>query len=214
MRVVSTNIAEPRTIQWQGRDVLTGIYKEPTNQPISLDIENVVGDEVSDRRVHGGIFKACYLFASDDYPYWKNLYPTLDWNWGMFGENLSVQGLDESKICIGDIYKLGTAIVQVTQPREPCYKLGVKFGTTKIIKQFIEHGHSGTYVRIIERGEVSINDKMILIERPKDQITTAQFLDILYKAKKNKTLLKIAINNKALPERKRIKLASFLISNS
>jgi MOSC domain-containing protein YiiM len=94
MRVVSTNIAEPRTIQWQGRDVLTGIYKEPTNQPISLDIENVVGDEVSDRRVHGGIFKACYLFASDDYPYWKNLYPTLDWNWGMFGENLSVQGLN------------------------------------------------------------------------------------------------------------------------
>lgn len=210
MRVVSANIAKPRIIQWQGKDVQTGIYKLPTNQPIQLDFENVKGDEVSDRRVHGGIYKACYLYASDDYSYWQNLYPNLDWDWGMFGENLSIEGLDESKICIGDIYKLGTSIVQVTQPREPCYKLGVKFGTTKIIKQFIEHGCSGTYVRIIEKGKVAKDDTMILIERPKELITTAQFLELLYKPIKNQTLLEIAINNDALPLRKRIKLKNFI----
>ena len=210
MQIISTNIAAPRTIEWEGKSVITGIYKMPTNQPIQLGLENVVGDEVSDRLVHGGVFKACYLFSADVYPYWKNLYPNLDWNWGMFGENLSVSGLDESKICIGDTYKLGTAVVQVTQPREPCFKLGVKFGTMDVLKQFVEHGRSGIYVRILKEGKVTKGDTMMLLERPKELVTIAQFLDLLYKPEKDQNLIKIALQNDSLSLKKRIELGNFV----
>lgn len=212
MRVVSTNISKPRTIQWRGKDVQTGIYKTPTNQPLYLGLENVKGDEISDRRVHGGIEKACYLFSSDDYSYWKNLYPELNWNWGMFGENLSVQGLDESKICIGDSYKLGTALVQVTQPREPCFKLGVKFGTQKILKQFIEHRRSGIYVRILEKGSVKKGDTLILQESPKEKVTVSELLDLYYNPMKNQEHLMKAIKNEALPKKKQAMLMSYVTS--
>lgn len=210
MRVISTNIAEPKIIQWRGQNVRTGIFKTPTHDPIQLELESVKGDEVSDRRVHGGVYKACYLFSTKHYPYWKDLYPQLDWNWGMLGENLSVEGLDETKIYIGDIYRLGSAIVQITQPREPCYKFGVKFGTQRVLKQFIEHGRPGTYVRIIEKGTVAKNDEMTLLERPNDLVTTAQFFELLYSKEKDQTLLELAIRNEALPWEKRVKLGNFV----
>ena len=210
MKVISTNIAKPRIIQWRGQNIRTGIFKKPVDTPILLELKTVKGDEVSDRRVHGGIYKACYLFSTDEYPYWKNLYPNLDWNWGMLGENLSVAGLDETKLVIGDTYRLGSAIVQITQPREPCYKFGVKFGTQKVLKQFIDHGRPGTYVRIIEEGIVSKNDEMTLLDRPKDQISTAQFFDLLFNKEKDQTLLEIALNNEALPLQKRVKMANFV----
>ena len=106
MHITSTNIAKPTTILFRGKNVTTGIYKNPTQQPIYLGKSDVKDDEVTDRRYHGGEFKACYLFSENHYAYWKNLYPDLDWNWGMFGENLTVNGLDETKIMIGDIYKI------------------------------------------------------------------------------------------------------------
>ena len=141
--MASTNIAKPKTIIYNGQEVTTGIFKKPVDTPIYLEKENVKEDEVSDRRVHGGVFKACYLFSADYYPYWQNLYPNLDWDYGMLGENLTVSGLDEDNIVIGNIYKIGSALAQVTQPREPCYKFGVKFGFKDVLKQFIEHRHPG-----------------------------------------------------------------------
>ena len=210
MRVVSTNIAQPRMIHWRGKSIKTGIFKTPTDNPIRLELETVKSDEVSDRRVHGGIFKACYLFSTDQYPYWKKRYPELDWNWGMLGENLSISGLDETQLVIGDIYTLGTAIIQITQPREPCFKFGVKFGTQKVLQQFIEHGRPGTYVRVIEEGIVSKDDEMTLLSRPKDQITIAQFFELLFNKDKDQTLLEIALKNEALPLEKRIKLGNFV----
>ncbi len=210
MQVISTNIGEPRTIEWRGQEVRTGIFKEPTDQPIQLGLETVIGDEISDRRVHGGVYKACYLFSTDEYPYWKHLYQDLEWNWGMFGENLSIKGLDETKLCIGDTYRLGSAIIQITQPREPCFKLGVKFGTQKVLKKFIEHGRPGTYVRVIEKGIVAKGDTMVLIDRPKELITISQFFELLYSREKDQALLKIAIQNDALPQRKQVKLLNFV----
>lgn len=210
MQIISTNIAKPTRILWRGKQVTTGIYKKPTNQPLYLGKENVKGDEVSDRKVHGGIYKACYLFSAEHYQYWKNLYPELDWNWGLLGENLTVSGLDETKIHIGDIYKIGTALVQITQPREPCYKFGVKFGTQKVLKQFIAHGFPGTYVRVLEEGHVAVNDNLTLIERPKKSLTTSQFFNLLYAKEKNQELLNIAIENEALPLKKRVKLAAYI----
>ncbi|MDO7173777.1 MOSC domain-containing protein [Mariniflexile sp. AS56] len=199
MQIIATNLAQPTSITWMGQEVITGIYKTPTNQPIYLGKEIVAEDEVSDREVHGGEFKACYLFSETHYAYWKNLYPNLKWNYGMFGENLTVSGLDETEILIGSIYKIGEALVQVTQPREPCYKFGVKFGSQRVLKQFVKHGRPGTYVRVLEPGFVKTGDVFILKEQAKNSLTTAQFFELLFSKNKNQEHLKLAINNDALP---------------
>ncbi|PKQ45603.1 MOSC domain-containing protein [Confluentibacter flavum] len=211
MHVTSTNIAKPITIIFRGKKVITGIYKTPTQQPIYLGKDDVKDDEVTDRKYHGGEFKACYLFSEDHYAYWKNLYPNLDWDWGMFGENLTVNGLDETKMMIGAIYKIGSALVQVTEPREPCFKLGVKFGSQKVVKQFVIHGFPGTYVRVLEEGFVKAGDTVSLIESAKNSLTTAQFYNLLFSKDKNQEHLALAIENNALPLRKREKLRAFII---
>jgi len=210
MLIISTNIARPKIIIWNGKQVTTGIYKTPVNQAIYLEKEQVKGDEISDRNVHGGEYKACYLFSADHYPYWKNLYPNLEWEWGMLGENLTVKGLDENKIYIGNIYRIGSALIQITQPREPCFKFGVKFGTQDVLKQFIEHGRPGTYVRVLEEGFVDINDRFELVEQAKNSLTISQFFNLLFEKTKNQEHLRLALNNDALPNRKKIKLAQFI----
>tara|TARA_R110002049_G_scaffold292893_1_gene477625 strand:+ start:3073 stop:3708 length:636 start_codon:yes stop_codon:yes gene_type:complete len=210
MQILSTNIAKPTTIIFNGQQVITGIYKTPTNQPIYLGKETVKDDEVSDRKHHGGEFKACYLFSENQYPYWKKLYPHLDWDYGMFGENLTVKNLDETQIYIGDIYKIGNALVQITQPREPCFKFGVKFGTQKVLKQFINHGYPGTYVRILEEGFVKNKDELKLIEQAQNSLTAFQFFNLFFSKNKNQDHLKLAMENEALPISKRNKLKAFL----
>jgi len=210
MLVISTNIAQPTNFIWNGKEVTTGIYKKPTEVPIYLGKEDVQGDEVSDRRVHGGEFKACYLFSANQYPFWQSLYPHLEWNFGMLGENLTVEGLDEKSLYIGDIYKLGNALVQITQPREPCFKFAHKFKTEDVLQQFIEHGYSGTYVRVIEEGEVKSGDSFELIKRQKDSITIFQFFALLYAKNKNKVHIRLILNNDALPQRIRKRLESVL----
>lgn len=213
LKIISTNLAKPTTIIWNEQEVTTGIYKTPTKNAIYLDEEGVRDDEVSDKKVHGGEFKSCYLFSETHYTYWKDLYPNLDWNWGMFGENITVSNLDETQIHIGDIFKVGDAVVQVTQPREPCFKFGVKFGSMDALKQFIEHGFSGTYVRVLKPGFVKNGDTFELIDRAKNSLTTFQLFNLLFAKHKDKQLLELAINNDALPERKRNKLKTFLKSN-
>ncbi len=210
MKVISTNIAKPTIISWNGKKVTTGIYKTPTETPIYLEKENVKDDEVSDRNVHGGEYKACYLFSLNQYNYWQKLYPNLEWNYGMFGENLTVENLDESKLNIGDIYKVGTALVQITQSREPCFKLAVKFGTQNILKQFIEHGFTGTYVRVLEEGSIKNNDTFTLVKRAENSLTTRKLHKLLFFKNKNEELLNRAINNEALPIKKRNKLKAYL----
>lgn len=210
MKIISTNIAKPTTIIWNGAEEITGIYKKPTNEAIYLTRNDVIDDEVSDRLHHGGYYKACYIFSAEQYPYWKKLYPNLDWTWGMFGENLTVSGFDETQVFLGDIYKVGNALVQVSQYREPCYKFGHKFGTQRILKQFVKHGFSGTYLSILEEGFVNINDTFTLVERPENSLTVAQLFKLVFTEKKNQNHLKIAANSKALPQKKRIILKSYI----
>lgn len=210
MQIISTNLGKPTEISWNGKLITTGIYKSPVDTPLLLETESVSGDTIGDPKVHGGIYKACYLFSAEQYPYWKEKYPHLDWNWGMFGENLTVKGLDESQIKVGNIYRLGTALVQITQPREPCFKLGLKFGTQEILKQFIEHGWPGTYVRILEVGKVSSGDTMDLVEESGNPLTTQQFFSLLYNKEKDQSILKLAISNDSLPLHKRERLKKFL----
>ena len=210
MKIISTNTAKPTTFIWNGQEETTGIYKVPTNNPIYLTKNDVKGDEVSNRINHGGIYKACYMFSAEQYPYWKNLYPHLDWNWGMFGENLTVSGFDETQVFLGDIYKVGETLVRVAQYREPCYKFGHKFGTQDVLKQFIEHGHGGTYLSVLKEGYVAVNDAFVLVERPENSLTVAQLFQLVFAKDKDQVLLERAINSDALPLKKRQKLGTFL----
>jgi MOSC domain-containing protein YiiM len=210
MKVISTNIAKPTTFIWNGKEITTGIYKKPTDMPIYLGKTDVKGDTVSDRKVHGGEFKACYLFSADQYPYWQNLYPHLEWTYGMLGENLTIKGLDEHQLCIGDIYKLGNSLVQITQPREPCFKFAHKFGNNTVLQQFITHGFSGTYVRVLEEGDVTINDKFQLVEHQPNGVTVFQLFELLYAENKNNKHINQLLNNNALPQNLKKRLKFFL----
>lgn len=210
MQVLSTNIGKLTKINWNGKELSTGIFKTPTRSPLVLETEKVANDSIADRKVHGGLYKACYLFSTEHYAHWKKRYPHLDWNWGMFGENLSVNGMDETEIRIGNIYKIGTALVQISQPREPCFKLGIRFGTQQILKEFIDYGFPGTYVKILKEGQVSSGDKLTLIQLSDNLLTVHQFFKLLYAKKKDKKVLMLAIENLALPEYKRERLKKYL----
>jgi MOSC domain-containing protein YiiM len=210
MQIISTNIAKPTTFIWNGKEETTGIYKKPVDVPIYLGNVTVKGDEVSDRKHHGGEFKACYLFSETHYPYWKNRYPHLDWTYGMLGENLTVKDLNEKELHIGDIYKVGNALVQITQPREPCYKFAVKFDSKTVVKEFIDHGYSGTYVRVLEPGTVSVGDTFELVEKASNSISIFQFFKLLFSEDKNKDHIKAIIDNEALPKKKREQLKRYL----
>ena len=210
MKVISTNIGKPTTFEWNGKKEQTGIFKYPVDEPLNLGKTDVTKDTVIDRENHAGVNKACYLFAADQYSYWKHLYPHLEWDWGMFGENLTVLGLDESLIRIGDIYKIGTAVVQVSQPREPCYKLGVRFNDQGILRQYVDHAYPGTYVRILEEGEVQKEDELVLVEQSENTLTVKQSFEVILSRKKDPDLLRLAISNPSLPEYKRERLKKFL----
>lgn len=167
MKVVATNTGEKRTVLWREQPVTTGIFKFPVEEGIVLGTEDVEKDHVIDRRYHGGLDKACYAYSADHYAYWKTQFPQLDWNYGMFGENLTIEGFDEKRISIGDVFKIGEAIVQVSEPRQPCMKLNVRFNSSQAVKAFNKFGRSGTYFRVIQTGRVQPGDAMELIEQGK-----------------------------------------------
>ncbi len=182
MKVISTNLGAPQVIKWRGKNVQTGIYKYPVNQGIYLGETDVKEDAVVDRKYHGGIDKACYLFSADVYESWKLRFPKADWSLGMFGENLTVQGLDERNVYIGDQYEIGESLVEVSEPREPCFKLGVRFGTQTVLKQCINSHSSGVYVRVLCNGKVVAGDAIKLIKREQNEFSLARIYWLRYHA--------------------------------
>lgn len=198
MKVVSTNIAEPREIMWRGKAVSTGIFKTPSKKPILLQQTDVKGDHVIDRRFHGGIDKACYLYSVDHYPYWQQRYPDLEWHHGMFGENITVEGLDEKTVFVGDTYQLGTALVQVAQPRQPCFKLGAKFKNQGILKEFIGLSYSGVYLRVIEEGIVQKGDEFIPKQLGRSDLSIAEVFGLLYRPNVEQSRLQAAMEDEFL----------------
>jgi len=210
MQIISTNIAKPGFVTINGETQRTEIHKKPTATPIYLEKENVKGDEVTNRRVHGGEFKACYIFSANNYPHWKNLYPKLDWQYGMLGENLTVEGLDETQLYVGDVYKVGEALIEITQPREPCTTFAAKMGTLDIMEQFIAHGKPGTYTKVLKEGNVSVGDTFELVEKATNSISIADFFKLLFEREKNQEHLQLIVNNEVIPEKKRKKLKRFL----
>lgn len=200
MLIISANIAQPTTIQWRGQEVLTGIYKYGVDTPIFLNTEDVENDHVLDRRYHGGADKACYLYSAGHYPFWKMKYPELKWEWGMFGENLTVSGLNESDIRIGDRFQIGEAVVQVSQPRQPCFKLGVRFGDQKVVDDFWNSPFPGVYVRVLQPGNVAKGDRFTLLESNPESLSLSEVFSIFRSNRTDFDLIKKAIAEPFLAE--------------
>lgn len=200
LKVISTNIGRIREVKFQGQKITTGIFKEPVNEAIFLGKGGVNKDEVADLKVHGGSDKACYLYSADYYPFWKEKFPAQKWKWGIFGENLTIEGLDEGRIKIGDIFQLGEAMVQVSQPRLPCYKLGIRFGDPTIIKQFLESPYPGIYLRILEEGYVQKGDQMALMKSNEKGMTVRQVYSLFSLNKQNAEMKSLACEQEFLSE--------------
>lgn len=212
MKVISTNIAQPTTVIKNGKSIKTGIYKTHVEDGITLGLTDVVGDAVMDREHHGGVNKACYLYSADHYPFWQEKFPDLHWSHGMFGENLTVEGLDESQINIGDTYEVGTSIIQVSEPRRPCSILGIRFGTQAMVKEFYHKPYPGIYVRVLKEGKIKKGDTLKLIDQEANSISIAAVYSLFASDDKNHELAKkaITINSLAQPTKddliKRFKL--------
>ena len=198
MKILSVNIGERREVPWRGKKVKTGIFKGPVDGPIRLGRTDVKDDHVVDRRYHGGVDKACYLYGANHYPHWEEMYPDLEWSHGMMGENLTVDICHEENIHIGTIYKVGEATVQVVQPRQPCFKLGIKFGTQRVLKQFIAYRHPGVYFRVLEEGIVNRGD--VFVEKDlATGVTIQELFDAFYQPPSEAVLASIA-SNEAIPQ--------------
>lgn len=180
MKIISTNIGEKRVIDWKGKTVTTGIFKFPVQHPIFLDVEVIKGDSICDREHHGGIDQAVYGYSLKHYAYWKTLYPNLDWQMGMFGENLTIDDLEETTTHVGDTFKIGDAILEVTKQRNPCLKLGVRFNDMKIVKQFWNTTMCGVYFKVLQTGFVTTNQELEKIKSCPKNPTIAD----LYMAKR------------------------------
>jgi MOSC domain-containing protein YiiM len=165
MKIISVNVGLPRTVRWKGETVSTGIFKTPVSERITLRPLNLDGDRQADLTVHGGPNKAVYAYPAEHYPYWRQEYPDMAMPWGMFGENLTTEGLHEDLLQVGDRLRIGSAEIVVTEPRMPCVKLGLKFGRDDIIKRFLTSGRTGFYFRVITEGGIQAGDPIVAVAR-------------------------------------------------
>jgi MOSC domain-containing protein YiiM len=197
--IIAINIGQPTAITHQKKQVLTGIYKTPIQEPVYLNRTNFAGDQQADLVNHGGPDKAVCVYAHEHYPYWEQeLSSTLEF--GAFGENLTTQGLLEQDVCIGDVFMLGEAVVQVSQPRQPCYKLSVKHDRSDMPLLVQNKGLTGFYFRVIEEGWVSKDSPLNRIHDHQKGITVAFANQIMYHNKKDISGIKALLEVKELAE--------------
>src|SRR4051794_13336440 len=177
MKVVALSVSGPREVEWHGRTVLTSIFKAPVGRRLRVTTLNIEGDEQSDLTVHGGVDKAVYVYPAEHYEYWRRELPGADLPWGVFGENLTTEGLLED-VRIGDRFRVGSAEFVVTQPRMPCYKLGIRFGRPDILKRFLQSGRTGFYFSVSKEGEVGPGDPIEPVARGDDGLTVADVVSL------------------------------------
>ena len=183
LKLFSVNVGMSRQVDWHGKLVRTSIFKSPVLGPVRVVTLNLEGDKQSDLTVHGGVHKAVYVYPSEHYVFWREEIPDLELPWGMFGENFSMEGLLEGAVNIGDRFRVGSAEFVLTQPRMPCYKLGIRFGRTEIVKRFLQSGRSGFYFSVLEEGQVTAGDSVERITRDERGVTVADIVN-LYRADK------------------------------
>lgn len=200
MKLLSVNVSLPREVSWKGKTVTTGIFKRPVASRIIVRILNVDGDRQADLRVHGGPSKAVYAYPSEHYPFWRSELPEMVLPWGMFGENLTIEGLLENEVNIGDRFRIGSVELIATQPRMPCYKLGVRFGREDMVKRFLRSGRTGFYFAVQREGELGAGDSIIRIARDEHGVTVADITRLYVNDKTDSPMLRRAAELAALPD--------------
>jgi MOSC domain-containing protein YiiM len=199
MKLISLNVGLPRQVNFRGEVVNTGIFKEPIQRRVKLRKLNLDGDKQADLTVHGGIDKAVYSYAKEHYDFWRKDLQDVSLSWGMFGENFTTEGLFEESVNIGDTFQIGTTRVIATQPRMPCYKLGVKFGRMDIIKRFLASGLTGIYFKVLQEGEVGVGDEIKLISRDQNNVTVRDIVRLYTVDREDVKTMERAVKVKDLP---------------
>ncbi len=198
--LISVNVGLPRTVEWKGCEVTSGIFKEPVAGRVKLRTLNLDGDGQADLSVHGGPDMAVYAYPAEHYPYWRKEFPEMDLSWGMFGENFTTEGILEDSVNIGDRFRIGAAELMVTQIRVPCYKLGMKFGRDDMVKRFLASRRTGFYFRVLKEGEVGAGDAIKRIGRDENNVTVADITRLYVRDGVGPELLLRVIQVEALSE--------------
>jgi MOSC domain-containing protein YiiM len=206
MKIVSVNVGMPREVVWKGLTVQTAIFKEPVDGSVRISELNLVGDQQADLIVHGGSEKAVYAYPVEHYEYWRKELPEVPFSWGGFGENLTTEGLREGTLCIGDRLRIGSAVLMVTQPRMPCYKLDLRFDRDDMIKRFLMSGRSGFYFSVIEPGEVAPESRVEMLSREANRVAVTDIVRLYLGQTRDPDLRQRAVNVSALPENWRAQL--------
>ena len=199
MNIVSVNVGLPRKVVWKGITVQTAIFKEPVAGAVAIRELNLDGDQQADLTVHGGLEKAVYAYPAEHYQYWREQLSDASLSWGAFGENLTILGLREDTVHIGDLLKVGCAVLRVTQPRMPCYKLQLRFNRDDMIKRFLVSGRSGFYFSVTNPGDVAAGSRAEILDRDPGGVTVADIVSLYLGQKRDPELLQRAMNATSLP---------------
>jgi MOSC domain-containing protein YiiM len=200
MKLISVNVGLPREVTWKGKTVSTGIFKQPISDRVMVRSLNLDGDGQADLTVHGGSDKAVYVYPFEHYDYWRGELPQTELPLGIFGENFTTTGLTEADVNIGDRFGIGSVKLMVTQPRMPCYKLGIRFGRPDMVKRFLTSRRTGFYFRVLKEGEVGVGDTLELVSRDDNNITVADITQLYTHEQTSPELLHRAAQLAALPE--------------
>jgi MOSC domain-containing protein YiiM len=200
MRVVSVNVGRPGEVLWRGKPVTTGIWKDPVAGPVPLRRLNLDGDGQADLRVHGGPDKAVYAYPSEFYELWSRERPELELGPGTFGENLTLEGLLDDDVSVGDRFQIGTAELVVTQPRLPCFKLGLRMGRDEFVTEFLERGLLGFYLAVAREGEVAAGDAIVELQRDPRRFGVTEVARLYAADRDDVETMRLAADHDALPE--------------
>ena len=199
MRVVAISVGRPQEVEWRGRRVQTSIFKTPVSRRVHVARDNVEGDQQSDLSVHGGPLKAVYVYPAEHYDFWRRELPEAELPRGAFGENFTTEGLLEDEVWIGDRYRVGTTELVVTQPRMPCYKLGIRFDRPDMVKRFLQSRRSGFYLAVEREGEVGPGDLIERFARDETRLTVTDVVSLYAADSPNQQLLARASHHPSLP---------------
>ena len=199
MKIIALNVGLPRVVRWKGLEVSTAIFKAPVAGPVMLRKLDLDGDRQADLEVHGGPAKAVYAYPSEHYPLWREELGDPDLSWANFGENFTTEGLFEAETRIGDRFRIGDALVMVTQPRFPCYKLGIRFDRDDILEKFLQSGRSGIYFAVLEEGLVNTGDAIEQVHRDPQGVTIADINRAYTKTGDYVPLMRRAVEHEVLP---------------
>ena len=211
MKLLSVNVSLPKQVPYQGKIITTGIFKEPVSDRVMVHALNVQGDGQADRKVHGGRDMAVYAYPFDHYKFWEGSLGRSGFPFGQFGENLTVEGLSEKTVRVGDVFRVGGALLQATQPRTPCYKLALRMGEgPDFLRRFLDSGRLGFYLRVIQEGEIGAGDAIECVDTDGGAVTIAEFIHIYLHEKHDPDSLRHVLASRDLGEAWRIYLEKML----